>query len=33
MLALAYLAVVRSRLPGSALKGVGSWRSWPKTVN
>lgn len=28
MLALAYLAVVRSRLPGSALKGGRSWRNW-----
>jgi SRSO17 transposase len=28
MLALAYLAVVRSRVPGSALKGGRSWRSW-----
>jgi SRSO17 transposase len=29
MLALAYLAVVRSHLPGSALKGGRWWRSWP----
>jgi SRSO17 transposase len=29
MLALAYLAVVRSHLPGSALKGGRSWRNWP----
>jgi SRSO17 transposase len=32
MLALAYLAVVRSRLPGSALKGGRWWRSWPPTT-
>ena len=32
MLALAYLAVVRSRLPGSALKGGHWWRSWPPTT-
>ncbi len=29
MLALAYLAVVRSHLPGSALKGGHWWRNWP----
>ncbi len=32
MLALAYLAVVRSRLPGSALKGGLWWRNWPPTT-
>jgi SRSO17 transposase len=32
MLALAYLAVVRSHLPGSVLKGGCSWRSWPPTM-
>ena len=32
MLALAYLAVVRSRLPGSALKRGHWWRSWPPTA-
>jgi SRSO17 transposase len=32
MLALAYLAVVRSRLPGAALKGGHWWRSWPPTM-
>ncbi len=32
MLALAYLAVVRSQLPGSALKGGRWWRSWPPTT-
>src|SRR5258705_52707 len=32
MLALAYLAVIRSQLPGSALKGGRSWRSWPPTT-
>ena len=32
MLALAYLAVVRSHLPDSALKGGRSWRSWPPTA-
>jgi SRSO17 transposase len=32
MLALAYLAVVRSRLPGSGLKGGLWWRSWPPTT-
>jgi SRSO17 transposase len=32
MLALAYLAVVRSRLPGTALKGGRWWRSWPRTL-
>jgi SRSO17 transposase len=32
MLALAYLAVVRSRLPGSALKGGRWWRNWPPTT-
>ncbi len=32
MLALAYLAVVRSHLPGSALKGGRSWRGWPPTT-
>jgi SRSO17 transposase len=32
MLALAYLAVVRSHLPGSALKGGRSWRIWPPTT-
>jgi len=32
MLALAYLAVVRSHLPGSALKGGRWWRSWPPTA-
>ncbi len=32
MLALAYLAVVRSRLPGSGLKGGHWWRSWPPTA-
>jgi len=29
LLALAYLAVVRSHLPGSGLKGGQWWRSWP----
>lgn len=29
LLALAYLAVVRSRLPGSAVKGGRWWCSWP----
>jgi SRSO17 transposase len=29
MLALAYLAVARSRLPCSGLKGGHWWRSWP----
>jgi SRSO17 transposase len=33
MLALAYLAVVRSHLPGSALKGGRSWRNWPPTTD
>jgi SRSO17 transposase len=33
MLALAYLTVVRSRLPGAALKGGRSWRNWPHTAN
>jgi len=33
MLALAYLAVVRSRLPGAALKGGRSWPSWPHTAS
>jgi SRSO17 transposase len=28
MLALAYLAVVRSRLPGAPLKGGHFWRNW-----
>jgi SRSO17 transposase len=32
MLALTYLAVVRSQLPGSALKGGRWWRSWPPTT-
>jgi SRSO17 transposase len=32
MLALAYLAVVRSHLPGSALKGGRWWRSWRPTT-
>jgi SRSO17 transposase len=32
MLALAYLAVVRSRLPGAALKGGRWWRNWPPTT-
>jgi SRSO17 transposase len=32
MLTLAYLAVVRSRLPGSALKGGLWWRIWPPTT-
>ena len=32
MLVLAYLAVVRSRLPGSALKGGLWWRNWPPTT-
>jgi SRSO17 transposase len=32
MLALSYLAVVRSHLPGSALKGGRSWRNWPPTT-
>jgi hypothetical protein len=32
MLALAYLAVVRSHLPGSALKGRQWWRYWPPTT-
>jgi SRSO17 transposase len=32
MLALAYLAVVRSQLPGNALKGGLWWRSWPPTT-
>ena len=30
MLALAYLAVVRSHVPGTALKGGRLWRSWPR---
>ena len=33
MLALAYLAVVRSRLPGAALKGGRSWPRWPPMVS
>ncbi len=33
MLALAYLAVVRSRVPGAALKGGRSWRNWPNTAS
>jgi SRSO17 transposase len=33
MLALAYLAVVRSRLPGATLKGGRSWRRWRPTTN
>jgi SRSO17 transposase len=33
MLALAYLAMVRSRLPGVALKGGHSWRNWPPTAS
>jgi SRSO17 transposase len=33
MLALAYLAVVRSRLPGAALKGGRSWPSWRPMAN
>jgi SRSO17 transposase len=33
MLALAYLAVVRSRLPGAALKGGRCWRNWPPTAS
>jgi SRSO17 transposase len=33
MLTLAYLAVVRSRVPGAALKGGPSWRSWPRTAS
>jgi SRSO17 transposase len=32
MLALAYLAVVRSRLPTARLKGGLWWRSWPPTT-
>jgi SRSO17 transposase len=32
MLALAYLAVVRSRLPTAGLKGGRWWRSWPPTT-
>jgi SRSO17 transposase len=32
MLALAYLAVVRARLPGAALKRGLWWRSWPPTT-
>jgi SRSO17 transposase len=32
LLALAYLAVVRSRLPTARLKGGRSWRSWPPTT-
>jgi hypothetical protein len=32
MLALANLAVARSHLPGSALKGGLWWRSWPPTA-
>lgn len=32
MLALAYLAVVRSHLPTSGLKGGHWWRSWPPTT-
>jgi SRSO17 transposase len=32
MLALAYLTVVRSQLPGSALKGGRWWRGWPPTT-
>jgi SRSO17 transposase len=32
MLALAYLAVVRSRLPTAGLKGGHWWRSWPRTT-
>jgi SRSO17 transposase len=33
MLAVAYLAVVRSRGPGAALKGGRSWRNWPNTAS
>ncbi len=33
MLAVAYLAVVRSRVPGAALKGGRSWRNWPNTAS
>jgi SRSO17 transposase len=33
MLALAYLAVVRSRLPGAKLNGGRGWRKWPPTAN
>jgi SRSO17 transposase len=33
LLALAYLAVVRSRVPGAALKGGRSWRNWPNTAS
>jgi SRSO17 transposase len=33
MLALAYLAVVRSHVPGAALKGGRSWRNWPNTAS
>jgi hypothetical protein len=29
----AYLAVVRSRVPGAALKGGRSWRNWPNTAS
>jgi SRSO17 transposase len=32
MLALAYLAIVRTHLPTSALKGGLWWRSWPPTA-
>ena len=32
MLMPAYLAVVRSQLPGNALKGELWWRSWPPTA-
>jgi SRSO17 transposase len=32
MLALAYLAVVRSRLPTAGLKGGRWWRTWPPTT-
>ncbi len=33
LLAVAYLAVVRSRVPGAALKGGRSWRNWPNTAS
>ncbi len=32
MLALAYLAVVRSRLPGAGAKGERSWPNWRRTA-
>jgi SRSO17 transposase len=32
MLVMVYLAVVRSQLPGSALKGGHWWRAWTPTA-